>query len=125
MITDGKTNLTVNNTFTNPKGDLVIYLNHPSGSSLNRSFIEGNEGAKLACISFLTQLDLADLMPVNPESKTTKALYASIAKALKAYDTKPVREFNLKWVDGSDDQQYLTAYPASSGVISRPKKKKR
>ena len=125
MITDGKTELTVNNTYTNAKGDLVIYLNHKSGSSLNRSFIADNDGAKLACISFLTQLDLADLMPAKPESKTTKALYASIAKALKAYETKPVREFNLKWVEGSDENEYLTPYPASSGVISRPKKKKR
>ena len=125
MISEGLNELTVNNPFINTKGDLVIYLNHKTGSSLNRSFIEGNEGAKLACISFLTQLELTELMPANPEKKSTKVLYASIAKALKACETKPIREFNLKWVAGSDNQEYLTPYPKSSGVISRPMKKKR
>ena len=125
MIESGQTNLTINNSFINAKEDLVIYMNHSSGASLNRSFIQGNDGAKLACISFLSQLDLAELMPTAPEKKSTKTLYNAIHKALKALEVKPEREFNLKWVAGSDNREYLTPYPKSSGVISRPVQKKR
>ena len=126
MIIEGLNKLVVNNSFINPKGDLVIFLNAEDGvGSTSRSFIADSVGdkARLACLGFLNNADLGDLLPKGLEKLETAELYQAINKNLMAMDEKPTREFNVKWVVNGD-MEYMTPYPKSS-VMSRPVKAKR
>jgi hypothetical protein len=126
MIIEGLNRLVVNNSFINSKGDLVIFLNAEDGvGSINRSFIADSNGdkARLACLGFLNNADLGDLLPKGLEKLETAELYKSINKNLMAMDEKPTREFNCKWVQNGD-MEYMTPYPKSSGM-SRAVKAKR